>query len=90
MREEVAEVLGAEKKVQLGSEGAMSGVKAMDSALSSDDVSNEGALVPLTTELLGASILPFAIGKKRSLVGWRCARCSRECAKMIPIHDKET
>lgn len=76
MREEVAESFIAGRKAQLGSEGAISGVKAMDSALFSDDVSTEGALVPLTIELLGTYMLPFAIGKRRSFVACRCERCS--------------
>lgn len=91
MKEEVAEVLIAGRKVHSGSEGAMSGAKAMDSALAlvSDDVSKGGPFVPLTIELLGASMLPFAIGKKRSFVVCRCARCSRECDEMKPTNDKK-
>ncbi len=89
-REEGAELSIAEGKVQLGSEGAISGVKAMESALSSKDASNKGALVPLTIELAGASTLPFAIGENISFVVCRYARCSKDLAKTRPTNDKET
>lgn len=80
-RVEGAEFFVAGVKVQLGSDGVILGVNAMESALSANDVLNRGLLVAPRIELLGTSVPPFASDNEILCVSCRCARCSIDLAE---------